>query len=123
MLYSRLNPGDVALGDKLFGSYGDIALLSQRGIDSVFRMHNCRKTDFRKGKKLGSYDHLVMWKKPGKGTLHLAPELYAQLPETMILREIRYFINVKGFRTKKVTLVTTLLDHHIYTYELLAELY
>ncbi len=123
MLYSRLNPGDVALGDKLFGSYGDIALLSQRGIDSVFRMHHRRKTDFRKGKKLGSYDHLVTWKKPRKGTLHLEPELYAQLPETMILREIRYFINIKGFRTKKVTLVTTLLDHHIYTYELLAELY
>ncbi len=126
MLYSRLNPGDVALGDKLFGSYGDIALLSQRGIDSVFRMHHLRKTDFRRGKRLGSkgiYDHLVTWKKPRKGTLHLAPELYARLPETMLVREIRYFIHIKGFRTKKVTLVTTLLDHHIYTYELLAELY
>ena len=53
----------------------------------------------------------------------MEPELYAQLPETMLLREIRYFIHIKGFRTKKVTLVTTLLDHHIYTYELLAELY
>ena len=126
MLYSRLNPGDVALGDKLFGSYGDIALLSGRGIDSVFRMHHLRKTDFRKGKKLGSkgiYDHLVTWKKPRSGTLHMEPELFAQLPETMLVREIRYFINIKGFRTNKVTLVTTLLDHHIYTYELLAELY
>ena len=123
MLYSHLNPGDVALGDKLFGSYGDIALLSRRCIDSVFRIHHRRKTDFRKGKKLGSYDHLVTWKRPGKGTLHLASELYAKLPETMLVREIRYIINIKGFRTQKVTLVTTLLDHHIYTYELLAELY
>lgn len=41
----------------------------------------------------------------------------------MLVREIRYFINIKGFRTQKVTLVTTLVDHHIYTYELLAELY
>ena len=123
MLYSRLNPGDIALGDRLFGSYGDIALLSQRGVDNVFRMHHRRKTDFRRGKKLGSYDHLVTWKKPRKGTLHLEPELYAKLPETMLVREIRYFINIKGYRTKKVTLVTTLLDHHVYTYELLAELY
>jgi len=126
MLYSRLNPGDVALGDKLFGSYGDIALLSKKGVDSVFRMHHLRKVDFRKGKRLGSkgiYDHLVTWKKPGKGTLHLQPELYARLPETMLVREIRYFIHIKGYRTKKVTLVTTLLDHHVYTYEMLAELY
>lgn len=123
MLYPLLNPNDIVLGDRLYGSYGDIALLFQRGVDSVFRMHHRRKTDFRRGKKLGSYDHLVTWKKPKKGTLHLEPELYAKLPETMLVREIRYFINIKGFRTKKVTLVTTLLDHHVYTYALLAELY
>lgn len=126
MLYSRLNPGDVALGDRLFGSYGDIALLSRRCIDSVFRMHHLRKTDFRRGKRLGSkgiYDHLVTWKMPRKDTLHLKPELYARLPETMLVRELRYFIHIKGFRTKKVTLVTTLLDNCVYTYELLAELY
>jgi len=126
MLYSLLNPGDVALGDRLFGSYGDIALLSQKGVDSVFRMHHLRKVDFRRGKRLGYkgiYDHLVTWKKPRKGTIHLEPELYARLPETMLVREIRYLIHIKGFRTKKVTLVTTLLDHHVYTYELLAELY
>lgn len=123
MLYSRLNPGDVALGDRLYGSYGDIALLSRRSVDCVFRMHHRRKTDFRRGKKLGSYDHLVTWKKPKKGTLHLEPELYDKLPETMLVREIRYFINIKGFRTKKVTLVTTLINHHVYTYALLAELY
>ncbi len=123
MLYCHLNPGDVALGDRLFGSYGDIALLSRRSVDCVFRMHHLRKTDFSKGKRFGPYDHLVTWKKPRKGTIRMKPELYAQLPETMLLREIRYFINIKGFRTEKVTLVTTLLDHHIYTYELLAELY
>jgi hypothetical protein len=123
MLYSHLKPGDVALGDRLFGSYGDIALLSQRGVDCVFRMHHLRKTDFRRGKKLGIYDHLVTWQKPRKDTIHMEPELYATLPETMLLREIRFHIYVKGFRTQVVTLVTTLLDHHIYTKELLAELY
>jgi Transposase DDE domain len=123
ILYSNLKPGDIALGDRLFGSYGDIALLSQRGIDCVFRMHHLRKPDFSKGKRLGLYDHIVTWTKPKEGTLRLEPELYAQLPETMMVREIRYFLTIKGYRTKVVTLVTTLLDHHIYTYELLAELY
>jgi len=123
MLYSRLKPGSIALGDRLFGSYGDISLLAQRGVDCVFRMHHLRKTDFRRGKRLGIYDHLVTWQKPKEGTIHLESELYATLPETMLLREIRFFINVKGFRTQAVTLVTTLLDHHIYTRKLLAELY
>lgn len=122
-LYSRLKSGSIALGDRLFGSYGDISLLAQRGVDCVFRMHHLRKTDFRRGKKLGIYDHLVTWQRPKEGTIHLESELYATLPETMLLREIRFFINIKGFRTQVVTLVTTLLDHHIYTRELLAELY
>jgi hypothetical protein len=122
-LYSHLKQGVVALGDRLFGSYGDIALLSQDGVDCVFRMHHLRKPDFRLGKKLGKYDHLVEWKRPNPATLHLAPELYAKLPETMLLREVRFYIYVKGFRTQVVTLVTTLLDHHIYTKESLAELY
>ena len=123
MLYSRLKSGSIALGDRLFGSYGDISLLAQRGVDCVFRVHHLRKTDFRRGKKLGIYDHLVTWQKPRKDTIHLEPELYATLPETMLLREVRFFIHIKGFRTQVVTLVTTLLDHHIYTRELLAELY
>jgi len=123
LLYSRLNSGDVALGDRLFGSYGDIALLSQKGVDCIFRMHHLRKPDFRKGKKLGLFDHIVTWTRPKEGTLRLEPELYAQLPETILVREIRYCITIKGYRTRLVTLVTTLLDHHIYTYELLAELY
>jgi len=42
MLYCHLNPGDVALGDRLFGSYGDIALLSRRSVD-------CRSEERRVG--------------------------------------------------------------------------
>ena len=123
MLYSHLKAGDIALGDRLFGSYADISLLYQGGVDSVFRMNALRKPDFTKGKSLGHYDHLVYWKKPKQGTIHLEQELYNKLPDTMLLREIRFFINIKGYRTKVVTLVTTLLDHKVYTMELLAQLY
>lgn len=122
-LYSHLKAGDIALGDRLFGSYADISLLSQRGVDSVFRMNALRKPDFTKGKSLGYYDHLIYWNKPKQCSIHLEQELYNKLPDTMLLREIRFFINIKGYRTQVVTLVTTLLDHTIYTKELLAQLY
>jgi hypothetical protein len=118
---SRLNPGDVALADRLYGTYNNIAILLGRGVDSVFRVHHLRKIDFSKGEKLGPYDHLVVWKKSSRRTL--SQDLYDQLPETMLVREIRYWVHVKGFRTKVVTIVTTLVDHKIYTYELLGELY
>jgi hypothetical protein len=53
LLYPHLSSGDIALGDRAFGSYADICLILQRGVDSVFRMHASRKVDFSKGKSLG----------------------------------------------------------------------
>jgi len=122
-LYDCLQPGDVILGDRLYGTYADICLLKARGIDSVFRTHWRRKTDFRKGKILGCYDHIVEWTKPLRCSQGLASVLYAQLPESIMLREVRFRVEVKGFRPQHITLTTTLLDAELYTKEALAELY
>jgi hypothetical protein len=58
-LWSTLAPGDVVLGDRIFGSFATMALLSQRGIDLVARRHAGRKE--RPGKCLGPGDRLVEW--------------------------------------------------------------
>jgi hypothetical protein len=122
-LYECLQPGDVALGDRLYGTYADICLLKARGVDSVFRMHWRRKTDFRRGKILGFYDHIVEWTKPYACSQGLDPVLFSQLPEDIMVREVRFRVEVKGFRTFEITLVTTLLDAELYPKEALAELY
>lgn len=122
-LYKHLKSGDVALGDRLFGSYADICLLKARDVDSVFRMHGRRKVDFRKGKRLGPLDHIVQWIKPKSCPSGLDPALFAQLPEKIVLREVRFPVERKGFRTKWITLVTTLLDVNLYPKEALAQLY
>ena len=63
-LWDRLEPGDVVLGDRYFASFFGIAGLSRRGVDSLFRMHQCRRYDFRRGRRLGIEDHVVTWFKP-----------------------------------------------------------
>jgi len=47
----------------------------------------------------------------------------AALPESLIVRKLRYQVGRPGFRTRTVTLVTTLLDADLYPLETLAELY
>ena len=64
LLYGDLDPDDVILADQAYGSYADLALVQQQGADAVFRKHHARLTDFRRGKKLGIGDHLVVWSKP-----------------------------------------------------------
>ena len=122
-LCKHIQPGCVVLGDRLYGAYADVCLLKARAVDCVFRMHWRRKTDFRKGKILGCYDHVVQWTKPIARSQGLAPNLYKKLPENIQLREVRYLVEVKGFRTREVTLVTTLLDAETYSKQDLAELY
>jgi hypothetical protein len=63
-LHDRLRPGDVVLADRYYCSYFEIALLQQRGIDVVMRLHQRRPVDFRRGRRLGPEDHVIVWKKP-----------------------------------------------------------
>jgi len=115
--------GEVMLADRGFCSYAEIGLLHQRGVDTVMRLHQARRTDFRRGKVIGVCDHIVTWVKPSSCPPGLRPEDYLRLPETLTLRELRYQIAINGYRTQSVTLVTTLLDPVAYPSTALAELY
>ena len=53
----------------------------------------------------------------------MSHEQYAALPESLVVRELRYAIQEKGFRPRQITLVTTLLDAERYTLADLAKLY
>jgi hypothetical protein len=48
---------------------------------------------------------------------------FASLPGSILVRELRYRIMAPGFRTREVTLVTTLLDPLAYPAAALADLY
>ncbi len=52
-LLERFNPGDVVLADRYYCSYFMIALLQQRGVELVARLHQRRPVDFRRGHRLG----------------------------------------------------------------------
>lgn len=121
-LLGRLRAGDVLLGDRYYASYWLIALAQQLGIDVVFRQHQRRARDFRRGVHLGPEDHLLTWAKP-KRPDWLAEATYQALPETLTVRELRVRVSIPGYRTKEVTVVTTLVDPGAYAKEEIAALY
>ncbi len=121
-LYETLDEGDVVVADRYFSGWSDIALPLQRGIDIVVRKHQHRPTDFRTGKRLRKDDHLVFWKRPQRPKW-MSVEQYATLPDELTLREVRIHVAQKGFRTKSLVVVTTLLDAEEYPPEEIALLY
>src|SRR5262245_56451436 len=64
-----------------------------------------------------------LWLKPPTCPSWLTREALAALPETLVIREVRYDMGRPGFRTRQITLVTTRLDAAVYRVDDLAELY
>jgi Transposase DDE domain len=121
-LFQRIKKGSILLGDRTFASYFGIAELLQRELDGVFRMHQRRKIDFRRGRCLGMTDHIVIWQKPERPEW-MDEATYARMPDDMRVRELRFKIGQPGYRVDEIVLVTTLLDPVAYTKEDLATLF
>jgi len=121
-LLGQLQPGDVLLGDRYYGSYCLVALAKAHGLEVVFRQHQRRGYDFRRGTRLGPDDHIVVWTKPQRPPW-LDEETYAVLPETLVVREVRTAVSKPGYRIKELVIVTTLLDGDSYAKEDITDLY
>jgi hypothetical protein len=145
-LHPELQAGDVLVADRGFCSFAHLALLFQRGVYGVLRIHQRTIVDFTPGRphavpskgknehkkdmprsrwlqQLGATDQIVQWLKPRETPRWMSPEQYAALPAAIIVRELRYTIHEKGFRPKEITLVTTLLDAQRYSLADLASLF
>lgn len=146
-LHPELEKGDILLGDRGFSSYAHLALLISRGLHGIFRAHQNLIVSFtpqrahRDGnqrqkkqacqglphsrwiRSLGTMDQVVEWFRPGAAPPWLSAGAWRALPRTLLVRELRYVVAQPGFRTRTVTLVTTLLDPQRYPKEKLAEAY
>ena len=144
-LLKHVLPGDVLLGDRAFCSYSHLTLLLQRQADAVVRAHQRLIVNFTRDRKcyrqlpkqqrtgaprgryiksLGHEDQLVCYQRTDTTCPDWLPgKLWKQLPPQLTLRELRYRIRRRGYRTRCVTVVTTLLDSHAYPKSELAKLY
>ena len=121
-LFDLLKAGDLVVADRYYGGWFMIALLQALGVDVVTRLHQLREADFRCGRRLGADDHLVAWPKP-KRPEWLDQETYDRLPDTLCVREMKFAVRERGFRTKTIVVVTTLRDDEEDSREDLADLY
>jgi hypothetical protein len=121
-LLDQLQADDVVVADRYYCSYFLVALLRSAGVDVVFRLHQRRRYDFRRGCHLGPGDHIVLWQRPQRPTWMTAAE-YATIPATLLVREVQVQIREPGCRVRKLVLATTLLASQDYGPDDIAELY
>jgi hypothetical protein len=145
VLHRALEPGDVLGGDRAFCSYAQLALLRQRQLHGLFRAHQKLLVNFRPHRRhvhpkragkesaglprsrwlrrLGKHDQLVEYFKPKERPEWMTAAEYAPLPESLVVREVRFRVQEPGRGVRTVTLVTTLRDPRRYSARALAKLY
>jgi Transposase DDE domain len=122
---SVFRPGDVVLADRGFCGFAVYCELLRRGVHSVMRRHQ-RLQDgvgLRKIRRLGRNDVLLDWVRspvPSKGYDRAA---WKALPERMQVRQLTVHVEIPGFRTETIQLLTTLLDRAAYPADSFAGLY
>jgi hypothetical protein len=109
-LWDQLKAGDILLGDRAYGEYTTLAALPTRGVDVVARLHQMRKVDFRQARRLAKNDGLFVWTKGWQQSAILTAPEWTGLPGQITVRILRFTATLRGFRHRRVTLVTTLLD-------------
>lgn len=123
--WQTFKSGDIFLGDKGFCSFFDMVKLKEQGVDSVLTLARRKPVSQSKClKKFNKDDLLIKWDRPKYNPrLSYSRETLEQLPEELVLRQIRVTVNHPGFRTKELFIVTTLLDPKEYPSEEIASLY
>jgi hypothetical protein len=126
-----LGPGDVLVADRAFACFAFVAVLLAAGVEACIhlparqrlapRVRSCGTR--HKLRRLGREDWLVRWDKAHKRAGWLSRPRWATLPATLTLRQVAYRVTCKGCRTRRVTVITTLLDPVKYPAADLAELY
>ncbi len=122
-LHSRLKRGDILLADSYFSSFDEVVTLAAAGVDVVMRQHGGRASDFRRGQRLGREDHLVQWRRHAHRPEWMSREEFAELPRSILMRELRVRVDQVGFRSRVLVVVTTLLEAGTFGREELEGLY
>jgi hypothetical protein len=114
--------GDVLLADRLYANFWDVAGAVVGGVDVVMRMHAGREEVWFRGRGHSTANRRVCWRKPQRPAW-MTPAEYDAVPALVRLRAVRVDVRQRGFRSRRLVVVTTLTDAAAYAAEDIAELY
>jgi hypothetical protein len=103
-ILDSINEQDIVVADRLYCNFFLIHDLKNKKVDVIVPGHAQRRSDFRKGKRLGKKDHIIAWKKP-KRPEWMSQEVYKSYPNKMQIRE---------FQSNGVIYISTFFDASLY---------
>jgi hypothetical protein len=119
----HFQPQDVIVGDRILHSYCDCVTFTRHGLDLILRLNEAARPSLRTRRRLPRKERIVHWHRPRNRPRHLSRSQWADMPDTMTVRQVRVVVRRTGFRSRRIELLTTLLDPQAYPGEKIAQLY
>lgn len=116
-LVRHLKPKDVLLADRLYCGYELLTVLLRRKVDFVIRLHACRKTRLS---QCGSWCETYQ---RGQRKKNISRWHWQRVPKQITVRLVRFKLPRRGYRTRTVTVATSLLDRTAFPDHAIAALY
>jgi len=108
-LLDRLQRGAVLLGDRAFCTYWNLAMLNERGVHGVFRLHQLRPQGTCGAWRVGTNQWVRFWIRPPRPKW-MNQAQYDALPKNIVVRHVRIVVRQPGFRVRRLIVATTLID-------------
>lgn len=116
-LLGYLQTGEILVADRAYCGWLFLAQLLDRKVDFVIRLHQTRLVHTRR-----YHSWLETWQKPQRPARQPLRD-WKNWPAELKIRLVRFRVEGRGFRTRSVIAVTSLLDEKAFPDSVIAELY
>ena len=114
MLY-KLQPGDTLVADGFYCTYWLVAACQHKSVHIVMKNYDNRPEDPLGAMRIDRRQRTTVWLKAQRLDW-VIPQEHHQLPEQLKVRLVDTVIDKPGFRSKKHTVATTMLNEKVHTH-------
>lgn len=122
-MLDRLQSGDTLVADSYYCTYWLVSACRARGVQILMKNHHLRDDYPQDARRLNKRERLVTWSRPLQRPFWMSRGEYKQQPQTLTLRLVDVQVRLQGFRTKTLTIATTIIDRKACPARWIAALY
>ena len=108
-MLDQLKPGDTLVADCYLCTYWIVAACKARGVNIVMKNHDKRDDDPPGAAVIDKHQRITVWLRPQRPDW-MSEEEYSECPERIKIRLVDVVVDQPGFRSKKYTIATTIVE-------------
>lgn len=121
-MLDQLQPGDTLVADCYLCTYWIVAACKIKGVNIVMKNHDKRDDDPPGARRIDKHQRMTVWLRPQRPDW-MSEQEYADCLEQIEIRLVDLNIEQAGFRSKKYTIATTMLETKVYSRDWITSVY